>query len=64
MDKEQKKRKKRIREETSDVLGSAPMTSLRGQPFFDADGEKTYIEEEVLDEKKGKTVPERKQPPQ
>ncbi|HHX95065.1 MAG TPA: hypothetical protein GX691_04490 [Clostridia bacterium] len=64
MDKEQKKRKKRIEEETSDVLGSAPLISLRGQPFFDADGEKTYIEQEVLDEEKGKTNLQRKRPPQ
>lgn len=53
MDKEQEKRRKRIREETSDVLGSAPMISLKGQPFFDADGEKPYVKHEVLDEGEG-----------
>lgn len=56
MDKEQKKKIKRIEAETTDMLGSAKMVTLEGQPFLDEDGGKPYVEE-TLDEKDGKRKP-------
>ena len=57
MDNEQRKRKERLKAETTDYLGSAPMVSLKGQPFLDADGEKPYLKHESLEEEQGKRKP-------
>lgn len=60
MDQEQKKRMKRLKEETVETIGSAPMITLQGQPFLDADGQKVYLRHENLDEEEGKRKPHEK----
>lgn len=54
MGRKEKRTNRRIEEETVDMLGSAPMVSLEGQPFLDKDGEKKYVKHEDLDEEQGK----------
>lgn len=56
MDKEQKKIKEDLVTETTDKLGSAPMVTLKGQPFLDAKGDKEYILQKASDgeQEKGK----------
>jgi len=54
MDKKEKRTNRRLVEEAVDMLGSARMVSLQGQPFLDKDGEKKYVKYEKLDEEQGK----------
>lgn len=57
MDKEQEKKKRDLVTETTDMLGSAPMVTLNGQPFLDENGGKPYVRHESLDEEHGKRKP-------
>ncbi len=50
MDKKEKKNNRKLTEEAVDSLGSAGMVSLKGQPFLDEEGEKTYVRYEDLEE--------------
>ena len=43
MDDKHRRRKKRLREEETDMLGSARMVTNEGQPFLDDRGEKAYM---------------------
>ncbi len=60
MDKEQKKKIKKLGAEATDILGSAKMITLRGQPFLDAKGEKSYLRHETLDEEQEQRNPKDK----
>lgn len=60
MDKEQKKKIKRIEAEATDILGSAQMVTIEGQPFLDAQGEKQYLKHESLDEEQDQRKPKDK----
>lgn len=60
MDKEQKKKIKRIEAEATDVLGSAQMVTIAGQPFLDDEGDKQYLRHETLDEEQDQRKPKDK----
>lgn len=54
MDKKDKETNRRLVEEKTDMLGSARMVTIKGQPFLDNDGDKTYVKYEEVDEDQGK----------
>jgi len=60
LDREQERKKRDLVAETTDMLGSAPMVTLNGQPFLDEDGGKRYVRHESLDEEGGKGKPNEK----